>query len=278
MRKVLLIDDDSGILTTTEAVLRRAGYQVSAARNGRDGIRVAKSFQPHAALVDLRLPDISGLEVLAELRAFEPSTRCLLMTGFGDLASAVEAMRLGACDYMQKPVWSEDLLGALAKAFDSDEDERAPSSEPTEVHDLMRWSETIVRFMSSPSDARNLAEFGRAVGTSTGAFRNWCRTARLSARRSLHFARALRAVRLHQREGTTRPQKFLNIVDLRTLTKFLIKSGGTGCSLPPSIDAYLQQQQHVGGEAVETIRAALRRSDKQTGLEAPRGPRSVSRR
>ncbi len=260
MARVLLIDDDPGVLVTVKLILQLAGHDVSAAATGGEAVLTARSFQPDVAFVDLRLPDSCGLDVISEMRAHQPSLRCVVVTGFGDLCSAVEAIRHGACDYLQKPVFEDDLVAAVRKAEASrrrgDSEYRMPLVS-LESHDLARWAVAIVRFMSSPRDAKTLAAFGRVVGISTGAFRNWCRTARLSSRRSLQFARGLRAVRLRQIDGSTRPQKFLDIVDLRTLSKFLLTSGGTSVHLPPTVDDFLQQQKYVDAEAVAAIRTAL---------------------
>lgn len=259
MTRVLLVDDDAGIRATVGAILRLNGHPVSAASTARRGIDVARTFHPDVALVDLRLPDASGLDVVSELRVIRPSVRCVIVTGFADVTSAVDAIRRGACDYLQKPVGEADILAAVSRAGESPDDGRREiGATPVPVpHDLTRWSEAIVRFRSSPRDVKTLGAFGRAVGVSTGAFRNWCRTAGLSSRRSLQFARGLRAVELRQLDGSTRPQKFLDIVDLRTLSKFLLASGGTPEHLPSTVDEYLRQQQFVNDEAADAVRGAL---------------------
>lgn len=254
---VLLIDDDPGVLTTVKPILQLAGHQVAAESTGRQGIHAARSFQPEVALVDLRLPDASGLRIISELRAAQPAVRCVVVTGFATMSSALEAMRHGACDYLEKPVFESALVAAVEKAAASRRGSRNGAGVQAEAHDLARWADAVVRFMTSSRDAKTLAAFGRFVGVSTGAFRNWCRTARLSSRKSLQFARALRAVCLRHPDDCVRPQRFLDIVDLRTLSKFLIASGGTADRLPPTLDEFLIRQKLVGVEAVAAIRAAL---------------------
>lgn len=258
MARVLLIEDDEQLRTLVEHVLRLAGHEVVAASTGAGGIRAVGTFKADVAVVDLVLPDRPGLDVIVAIRALDPTIRCLVVTGFGALSFVVGALRRGASDFLEKPVDHDALLAAVACAASSRR-ERGPvvAMRSLESHDLARWSEAVVRFVSSPRDATTLASFGRVVGISTGAFRNWCRTACVSSRGSLQFARALRAVTLRQRDAAAAPEKILDIVDLRTWSKFLVASGGTRDRLPSTVDEFLQRQRHVEPEAVVAIRKAL---------------------
>ena len=148
---------------------------------------------------------------------------------------------------------------ALVRSVTARSHSRAGRHELPEAHSLTRWAAVVLRAIDSQTDARTLHEWGRSVGASTGALRNWCRTAGLSARRSLQFARMLRAV-VRQAEHHTPmpPEHLLNIVDRRTLVKLLRASGGTQDRLPPSVNDFLERQQLIESpEAVAEIRIGL---------------------
>jgi DNA-binding response OmpR family regulator len=256
MRRILLVDDDPVTLETVGALLRLAEYDVVCAANGRDAVHQAESSRPDVALVDLNLPDISGLDVLKELRQRRIDTACILVTGFATCRSTVDALRMGAYDCLDKPLFERDLLDAVSRALGRDE-QREVRFAATEPHALTRWADAIVRLIDSCQDRTTLRSFGRAVGLAPGTFRNWCRTAQLSPRRSLLFARGLRAVR-RQQVAPLPSQYLLNIVDSRTLRKFLLASGGTEEGLPSTVGEYLQRQQFIQCEdAVEAVRAVL---------------------
>ena len=226
---------------------------------GRDGIRTAEHFKPDVALIDLKLPDMSGLRVLSELRIQNPATAEVLITGFGTCRSAVEAMRLGAFDYLEKPLDLDAVLDVVKKAAANRirRQENRLDLQPAESHSLKRWADAVVRAISSPTDPKTVREWGRSIGVSPGALRNWCRTARLPARRSLLFARVLRAVIRHTWTSSD-PENLLDIVDRRTLSKLLAASGGTGARLPSNVNEFLQRQRLIdNAQAVAEIQAAL---------------------
>jgi ActR/RegA family two-component response regulator len=265
--RVLLADDDQGTLETVGLILRLAGFETCAALTGHGAIANATTFVPDVALIDLNLPDISGVEVVRALRAQTLPPECLILTGFGTVCSAVEAMRLGAFDYLEKPLFEDEILDAVRQATTLRA--RLAGGQPGDVepHALTRWAEVIVRFVSSQEDAATIHGFGRSIGVSAGAFRNWCRTARLSPRRSLLFARALRAVMHGETAGAAR-EPALCITDPRTRSKFFLASGGTPQQLPPTVQAFFDRQRLIICKAaVEAIKAALRRGRMNLHVE-----------
>jgi CheY-like chemotaxis protein len=104
MLQVLLIDDDEFTLTLMRTILLEAGYEVLSTADGPHGIEIFKQRRPDLVLLDLGLPSISGLEVLREIRGFDPQARVVVVTGYGSAQSAETAMGLGALDYMSKPL------------------------------------------------------------------------------------------------------------------------------------------------------------------------------
>jgi two-component system response regulator HydG len=110
MSRVLVIDDDPETRSTLTATLRLAGYAVETAETGEAGLDLALSGVFDVILSDMRMPGISGIDVLRRLRERLVDTALIIMTGFGTIESAVEAMKLGAVDFVQKPFFAEELL------------------------------------------------------------------------------------------------------------------------------------------------------------------------
>ena len=117
MARVLLVDDDPGAHDTIHPILRLARHECAGALTGREGIRIAKEYGPDVVLVDIRLPDISGIEVIAALRKEMPLVACIAMTSHMLYEYATEALRAGACDWLEKPAWEEEILSAVKKAL-----------------------------------------------------------------------------------------------------------------------------------------------------------------
>ena len=110
---LLLVDDDEALRERLARALRARGYEVVTAGSGAEGIARAEEESPELAVLDLRMPDLSGMEVLRALRARDPSTRILILTGYGSIATAVEATRLGAIGYLPKPVDADEIVAAF---------------------------------------------------------------------------------------------------------------------------------------------------------------------
>lgn len=101
---VLLVDDEPGILDVLGRFARRAGFGVEACSGGREAIEYVANHRVDVAMIDLRMPEVGGLEVLRAIRQADPRCQAVLMTGFATIDSAVEAIRLGAMDYLNKPL------------------------------------------------------------------------------------------------------------------------------------------------------------------------------
>ena len=108
-KKILVIDDELGLREGCRRALGRYGYQVDVAATGREGLTKVKSVDFGVVLIDVMMPDISGIELLAEIHAHEPDTICIIITGYATVELAVEAMKQGAYDFIAKP-FSDDLL------------------------------------------------------------------------------------------------------------------------------------------------------------------------
>ncbi|MFN0158653.1 MAG: sigma-54-dependent transcriptional regulator [Bacteroidota bacterium] len=117
MTKVLIIDDDQAICTILKDVLETEGYEVTYSLTGEEGMRSYAQELPSVVLLDLRLPGVDGLVVLKDILGFDPDAVVLIMTGFGTVDSAVSAIRLGAADYLQKPLSNDEIILKIENAL-----------------------------------------------------------------------------------------------------------------------------------------------------------------
>jgi DNA-binding NtrC family response regulator len=118
MARILVIDDDDAVRESIGRMLRGVGYVVQPAGSGEEGIELARAGGFDVILSDLRMPGLSGLDVLLRLRQVRVDAAFILMTGFGSIDTAVEAMKLGAVDFMQKPFFRDELLMRVHGAVD----------------------------------------------------------------------------------------------------------------------------------------------------------------
>ncbi len=107
---ILVIDDDKSILRTLTRILQKAGYEVETAETGKEAMEKAEKTSYDLALVDVRLPDMDGTDLLASLQGTTPSTVKIVITGFPSLETGVKALDGGADAYLVKPVRPEELL------------------------------------------------------------------------------------------------------------------------------------------------------------------------
>ena len=113
---VLVVDDELLIRKSLSKVLRARGLKVEVASTGREGLEKVAEVRPHVMILDMRLPDTDGLSVLRRARELDPLLQVIVITAFGDVQSAVDAMKLGACDFLRKPYEMEDISLAVESA------------------------------------------------------------------------------------------------------------------------------------------------------------------
>src|SRR5687767_13811535 len=101
---LVVVDDEQGILDVVSRFAKRAGYEVVTCSGGREAMSQIQARHADLAMVDLRMPDVGGLEVLRAIRETNPQCQAVLMTGFATVDTAVEAIKLGAMDYLSKPL------------------------------------------------------------------------------------------------------------------------------------------------------------------------------
>ncbi len=116
MDKLLLIDDEPDILRVLSMSLKADGYQVVSAPNGAEGIAIFEKEKPDIVITDIKMPGMDGIEVLKRVKALNADTEVIIITGHGDIENAIEALKHGASDFINKPVRDEALAIALGRA------------------------------------------------------------------------------------------------------------------------------------------------------------------
>jgi len=113
--RLLLVDDDETFCSVLKAALEKRNYDVLVATNVRDGIMLAEQGLPEYAVIDLRIGYESGLELVKKLISLDDNTQIVMLTGFASIATAVEAIKLGAIHYLTKPANADEIVSALHK-------------------------------------------------------------------------------------------------------------------------------------------------------------------
>jgi ActR/RegA family two-component response regulator len=243
------------------AVLPPVGHHLICALSPRAGIVIAKRLQPDVVFVDLKGPDGDGLRVVRSIRQYSPYTVVVTITHFGTTRSAVRAMQLGAAEYFEKPLDMDNVLRFVDNVRPR---AHAPvSHERTEPyrHAVSRWVDIVLRTIDVDADPHTVAHWARAVATSAGTIRSWCRAAHLEVKPSLNFSRMLRVVM--RCDGCTPIGDLLNIVDTRTLVGFLKLGDASArpCQLPMDVDEFFRRQRWIADPFVQRkVRLALDRS------------------
>lgn len=116
--KLLVVDDDPLIRRSLSEVLRREGYLVLEASTGAEALRIVAANAPNLVVTDFNMPEVDGLQLLRELRARKPDLPVILVTGYGTVEQAVEAMKAGAWDYVSKPILDDEMKIAIRRALD----------------------------------------------------------------------------------------------------------------------------------------------------------------
>lgn len=112
-RSILLVEDDEVYRSRLARAFRDRGYEVREADCGEAAVEAARADSPELALIDMRMPGISGLDVVRALGEIDPTTRMVVLTGYGSIATAMDAVRLGAVHYLTKPADMEEILAAF---------------------------------------------------------------------------------------------------------------------------------------------------------------------
>jgi two-component system response regulator RegA len=155
-RTLLIVDDDRSFLQRLARAMESRGFTVTVAESVAEGVGLLETTSPAFAVVDMRLGDGNGLEVISALKRRRPDARAIILTGYGNIATAVNAVKMGAVDYLAKPVDADDVVAALLA---HDGVAAAPPEHPMSA-DRVRW-EHIQRIFELCN--RNVSETARRL-------------------------------------------------------------------------------------------------------------------
>lgn len=153
---LLIVEDDKPLLTRLARAMEGRGFQVATAESVEEAVAAVRASPPAYAVVDMRLGDGNGLDVVAAIREKREDARAVILTGYGNIATAVTAVKLGAVDYLSKPADADDVFAALTRTGG----ERAAPPENPMSADRVRW-EHIQRVYEMCE--RNVSETARRL-------------------------------------------------------------------------------------------------------------------
>ncbi len=134
-KSLVLVDDDKTFLVRLGRAMEARGFEVRTALSVAEGLELIRTQPPAFAVVDMRLEDGNGLDVIMALNKAKPDAKSIILTGYGNIATAVTAVKMGAVDYMAKPADADDILKALLAHPD---DKASPPENPMSA-DRVRW-------------------------------------------------------------------------------------------------------------------------------------------
>lgn len=138
--KILVVDDDSSIRKVLTAILEEKGYNVEAVETGKEAIRKSKTGFYNLALIDIRLPDMAGVQLLTEMKETKPKMAKIIITGYPSLQNAVEAVNKGADAYIIKPLNMDKTLATIQDQLD-----KQRKAQKMTQDQLLEYIETRVR-------------------------------------------------------------------------------------------------------------------------------------
>jgi two-component system response regulator RegA len=155
-RNLLIVEDDKSFLQRLARAMEARGFQVTTAESVAEGLQQVEKSAPAFAVVDMRLGDGNGLDVISALKSRRPEARAIILTGYGNIATAVNAVKIGAVDYLAKPADADDVVAALLAL----EGRKAEPPEHPMSADRVRW-EHIQRIYELCG--RNVSETARRL-------------------------------------------------------------------------------------------------------------------
>ena len=151
-RTLLIVEDDKSFLTRLARAMEQRGFAVSTAETVADGLLQVEKAPPFYAVVDMRLGDGNGLDVISALKKRRPEAHGVVLTGYGNIATAVNAVKLGAIDYLAKPADADDVISALLADWPEEKLKEAKASgsllEASEVAQVVMFMLTRPRGMT----------------------------------------------------------------------------------------------------------------------------------
>src|ERR1700744_4082058 len=153
MKKILIIDDEVNVALLLSKFLTRNGFDVTTASTGTIGMEYLKSGEFNLVLCDFRLEDTDGREMLKNIKTQYPNTGVIIITGYSDIKMAVELIKMGAYDYITKPLYPDEILNTITKAIETH-------------HALVEDQESTPVYTNNGKASKQQVSDGIVVGTS----------------------------------------------------------------------------------------------------------------
>lgn len=259
---ILSVDDDLGTREVVIWALTLAGMEVTSADSAAEALAAARERRFQLMLIDQRLPDIHGTQLIRILRSEGVLSPFVLVSGFLTTAITVEAMKLGAVDVVEKPVDVDDLVPLVCNALDrpgtvaqpraSIRHERQANAPHHEAHGwddvrpgsaAERWALHVLKACESPKDLKTIEDWAECIGVSYTSLRESCHVLGIPAREARDLMRVLRAIIKSQRHRCS-PEVLLDISDGRTLEKLLRQAGLAGDAVHTATPHQFLRDQH----------------------------------
>jgi len=270
---VVVIDDDTGTRETFSAALKGAGYTVTVAASGTQAIAVCKTTDPDLLVLDLRLPDMLGLDVISSLHADKITVPFILCSGFTTTAVAVSAMQNGAVDVLDKPVDIDTLLTTVRRGLESEGVHRLALNRrdysPEFSHSpAERWARYVYVACHADTDPKTLRAWARMSAVSASTLCECCRLIGLKPHDARDFARVLRAL-MQSSLLKCPPDALFDVSDRRTL-RLLSRRAGTALDrykTMPATDTFMNRQTFVDldNAGIRALRVLLNAGDPRCG-------------
>ena len=151
-KKALVIDDEQVVLDSVSKILKDENYDVDVSLSGREGLNQAIQKEYDIVLTDIRMPDIGGMRVLRDVKRAKPALPVVMITGYASVRSSVQAMKLGAADYIEKPFTPDQLIKAVVSALD------IAATQAPEEQELIHKEEMIKVLERAASDSEFIAK------------------------------------------------------------------------------------------------------------------------
>jgi len=258
VRRVLVVDDDPVTLTTHARILSLEGYDVTAADGGRQALALLQTRPFDLLLTDHRMPDVSGLELLAEARECAPHIPVVLYTAMGTRALETAARHLGAAHFSASLWDSKSLVQAVERHLRPKVDRVERRSAESQIGPASRrWLSLVTGLCSLNEDIRTLRDLGEELGYSERTIKRYCALCDVGAADTLNFARALRVVMQH---GGQRIDWYntLNISDSTTMKTFLARAGFMRDAVVPGRKSFIEHQRFIASvDLLSAVTAAL---------------------
>ena len=150
-QKVLVIDDEQIVLDSVKKILSKENYDVDTSIDSKTGLEMALQKDYDIVLTDIRMPKIGGMRILRDIRRNKPSVPVVIITGYASVQSAVQAMKLGATDYIEKPFTPEELADAVSAAIDV-------SPDPSMMEQKIIHGEEVLKVLERAARDGNFSE------------------------------------------------------------------------------------------------------------------------